>query len=97
MIKISLILTFVDSHSSTDKLARYGISKVEDMGALVMEFSRDHYKDLVEQASDLIQCVDSTGVFVFVNAAWKNALGYSSDDVRTMRLWDIINQNSILH
>ena len=62
-----------------------------------MEFSRDHYKDLVEQASDLIQCVDSTGVFVFVNAAWKNALGYSSDDVRTMRLWDIIHQNSILH
>ena len=53
--------------------------------------SEDRYRDLFENASDLIQSVDMKGRFLYVNSAWKRTLGYSDEEVEQCTLWDIID------
>ncbi len=37
------------------------------------------YKEFVDHARDMIQCVDSEGSFIYVNQAWLTTLGHSVD------------------
>lgn len=67
------------------------------MGKSRLKFSEDHYKELLEQASDLIQSVDNNGKFVYVNRAWKEKLGYTNKEVDSISLWDIIHPESLAH
>jgi PAS domain S-box-containing protein len=53
--------------------------------------SEERYRDLFENATDLIQSVDPSGRFEYVNNAWKNVLGYSEAEVATLTLDDIIH------
>jgi len=53
--------------------------------------SEERYRDLFENATDLIQSVDADGRFQYVNEAWKKALGYSEQDLEDLRLQDIIH------
>ncbi len=53
--------------------------------------SEERYRDLFENATDLIQSAGPDGRFDYVNNAWRDALGYSEDELRTMTMWDIIH------
>ncbi|MBD1919627.1 PAS domain S-box protein [Microcoleus sp. FACHB-831] len=53
--------------------------------------SEERYRDLFENASDLIQSVAADGHFLYVNRAWKETLGYSESEVTTMNMLDIIH------
>jgi PAS domain S-box-containing protein len=53
--------------------------------------SEERYRDLFENASDLIQSCDHKGGFIYVNRAWRETLGYSSAEVAQMQLFDIID------
>ncbi|MFW5780725.1 MAG: PAS domain S-box protein, partial [Bacillota bacterium] len=57
----------------------------------------EHYTDLVENASDLIQCVTPLGEFQYVNNAWKSKLGYSDKEIEKIKLWDVIHPDSMQH
>jgi diguanylate cyclase (GGDEF)-like protein/PAS domain S-box-containing protein len=57
----------------------------------------EHYRDLVDKAKDLIQCVDSNGRFVFVNQGWLSVLKYSSVEIEKLTLWDVIHPDSMEH
>ena len=61
----------------------------EDRQAL--EASEERYRDLFENATDLIQSVDEQGRFQYVNAAWRTALGYQPHEVDHLRLEDVIH------
>ncbi|GAH50359.1 unnamed protein product, partial [marine sediment metagenome] len=39
--------------------------------------SEEQYRNLFENANDLIQAVKPDGHFLYVNTAWRKALGYS--------------------
>ncbi|MBI5017093.1 MAG: PAS domain S-box protein [Deltaproteobacteria bacterium] len=52
--------------------------------------SEERYRDLFENASDLIQSVRPDGSFVFVNRAWTEALGYSPEEVGRLTVFDVI-------
>ena len=51
--------------------------------------SEARYRDLLENASDLIQSVSPDGRFRFVNQAWKRTLGYSDAEIDQLRVWDV--------
>ncbi len=51
----------------------------------------ERYRDLFENATDLIQSVAIDGRFVYVNEAWRKTLGYSEADIADLSLWDIIH------
>lgn len=47
------------------------------------------FRDLFDNATDLIQSVAADGRFIFVNRAWKEALGYNEEDLKNLRVFDI--------
>ncbi len=46
---------------------------------------------LKNNTSDLIHSVTPEGNFLFVNQAWQDTLGYSDEDLKTLRLMDIVD------
>ena len=59
--------------------------------------SEERYRDLFENASDLIQSAAPDGSFIYVNRAWLETLGYSEEEVRNLSLLDIIHPDSLAH
>lgn len=46
---------------------------------------------LKNNTSDLIHSVTPEGNFLFVNKAWQDTLGYSDEDLKTLKLMDIVD------
>ncbi|MUG92990.1 PAS domain S-box protein [Scytonema sp. UIC 10036] len=51
----------------------------------------ERYRDLLENADELIQCVTPYGQFEYVNRAWLKTLGYLEMEVNQLYLFDIIH------
>jgi PAS domain S-box-containing protein len=59
--------------------------------------TEERYRDLFDNANDLIQSVSPEGHFLYVNRAWQKALGYSKKEIANLKVWDIIHPDSIDH
>lgn len=57
--------------------------------------SEERYRDLFENANDLIHSVTHNGDFVYVNRAWQETLGYTEAEICGMKLFDIIHPEQI--
>ncbi len=57
----------------------------------------DRMMEVMDNASDLIQSCDSSGCLLFVNKSWQNVLGYTSDEVIGMSVFDVIHPDSKDH
>lgn len=57
--------------------------------------SEERYRDLFENATDLIQSITADGRFESVNNAWRSALGYNEDELRGLTIWDIIHPDHL--
>lgn len=55
--------------------------------------SEERYRDLFENASDLIQSLDMNGNILFVNKAWKETLGYSEEEIINKNIFDFIHND----
>lgn len=53
--------------------------------------SESRYRDLFENANDLIQMVDPNGSIEFVNRSWKETLGYNDVEINSLTMQDIIH------
>lgn len=51
----------------------------------------------LEHAHDLLQEVSADGRFIYVNRAWKDALGYSNEEIKGLSLFDLIHPDSLSH
>jgi len=60
---------------------------------LALEESMERYSDLVDNASDLIHSVTPDGSFLYVNQAWREALGFREEDIAGLRLMDIVDES----
>ncbi len=59
--------------------------KVEEIGRL-----EEKYRDLIENAPEMIHQLDPSGRFVHVNRTELSKLGYTQDEMLEMSLWDIV-------
>jgi PAS domain S-box-containing protein len=59
--------------------------------------SEERYRDLFENASDLIQSSGPDGKLIYANRAWCEALGYTEDEVPSLSIFDIIHPTSRQH
>ena len=59
--------------------------------------SEDRFRDLFENANDLIQSVDPRGRFQFVNKKWLQTLGYTKGELADLSLKDILRPDQIPH
>ena len=65
--------------------------------AVALQESQERYHDLFENANDLIQSVALDGHFVYVNKAWREALGYNEAEIHHLSLFDIISPEYQAH
>jgi sigma-B regulation protein RsbU (phosphoserine phosphatase) len=64
----------------------------------VVEVQREteqRYREIIENAHDIIQSTRPDGTLAFVNQAWHDALGYTKDDLLSLNLFDIIHPDSL--
>jgi PAS domain S-box-containing protein len=59
--------------------------------------SEERYRDLFENARELIQVVSPDGGLLYVNRAWRETLGYKDEDVGRLSLFQVIHPNSQGH
>ncbi|GAB4482552.1 MAG: hypothetical protein Kow0088_25510 [Anaerolineales bacterium] len=52
--------------------------------------SEAHFRELFENASDLIQSVALDGQILYANRAWREAMGYTEEETRHLHLADIL-------
>lgn len=62
-----------------------------------LQESEEHYRDLFENAEEMIQTADLEGNILYVNQAWLRKLEYESSDVSSMTIWDIVHSDSQDH
>ncbi|MCX6664702.1 MAG: PAS domain S-box protein [Euryarchaeota archaeon] len=59
--------------------------------------NEEKFRLLFENTYDLIQSVDEQGKFIDVNPRWLETLEYSRDEVKKLRLTDIVRKDQISH
>jgi len=62
-----------------------------------LQESEAKYRDLFENAGDLIQSIAPDGSFIYVNPSWKQALGYNDQETGDLSVFDIIHPDSQAH
>ncbi len=62
-----------------------------------LSLSLEEYRDLCNNATDLIQSVIPNGHFKYVNNTWLRVLGYTRREVAKMTIFDIIHSDEIEH
>ena len=62
-----------------------------------LEESEQHYRDLFENAEEMIQTADPEGNILYANPAWQKRLGYRSSEISSMTIWDVIHPDSLEH
>ncbi|HEY9045080.1 MAG TPA: PAS domain S-box protein [Ohtaekwangia sp.] len=58
-----------------------------------LEIRERQYRELVEDAPDLIYELDPNGNFVFVNPVMERISGYSKDELLQMKYWELVHPN----
>jgi|GEM_PF-902479 len=74
-----------------DTLLKLSLAKEE------LAESEDRFRDLLENANDLIQSVGPDGKFLYVNRAWRETMEYGPDEIPGLNLFDIIDPSSMEH
>ncbi len=59
----------------------------------VLRESEERYRDLFDNASDMIQSVGPDGRFLYTNNAWRKALGYTEEDLARLTLFDVMAES----
>ena len=57
----------------------------------------ERYRDIFDNTSDLIQCLGPDGRFLYTNRAWRETLGYSEEEVRSLTLDDVLHPDCRQH
>lgn len=59
--------------------------------------SEERYRDLFENASDLIQSVRADGRYEYVNRKWRETLGYSDQEIESLSFMEVIHPDERQH
>lgn len=67
------------------------------LAELELRESEERYRDLFENASDLIQSIGIDGKIIYVNKSWKQTLGYEDNDLQDKNIFDFIHPDGKEH
>jgi two-component system cell cycle sensor histidine kinase/response regulator CckA len=93
-------LEAVGSNLLTDATIRGIVLNARDVSErkradLALRDSEERYRDLFDNASDLVCTARPDGSLLYVNKAWQRGLGYGEDEIGQMRLQDIVHPDSL--
>jgi len=58
--------------------------------------SEERYVDIFDNTNDLIQCLGPDGSFLYTNRTWREVMGYSEEELRSLTLLDVLHPDSAL-
>jgi len=62
-----------------------------------LQESEARYRDLLENANDLVQSVGANGRFQYVNRRWIDRLGYTFEEAQQMYFWQVLRPDQVGH
>ena len=62
-----------------------------------LKFSEKHYREIFDNASDMIQSIDLNGKIIYVNEAWRKTLGYTKSECIGKNITEFIHPEYINH
>ncbi|OGJ21294.1 hypothetical protein A3K73_05575 [Candidatus Pacearchaeota archaeon RBG_13_36_9] len=62
-----------------------------------IKYTEKEYKEILDNANDLIQSVDKDCNFIYVNKKWKEIMGYSEEDIKSLSLLNILKSDQKTH
>jgi PAS domain S-box-containing protein len=68
---------------------------MQQIGKNILPGDPEVWRELFENANELIQSVDENGRFLYVNKKWQSVLGYSAEEANGMTFPDIIHQDHL--
>lgn len=77
--------------------ARAGAELERQTAEEALRESEERYRNLVENAHDMIQSVDPAGRLLFVNRAWLDTMGYQEQEVSSLTLFQLFHPESADH
>ncbi|GAB4023792.1 PAS domain S-box protein [Spirosoma koreense] len=86
----SVIVNESDGHVSSFTVIGEDVTNKRRV-ASALSNTNAQLQDLVDNTSDLIQLLTLDGKFIFVNRAWREALGYSSEEISALNLRDVLH------
>ena len=86
----SVIKNGIDGHVSSFTVIGEDVTNKRRV-ASALSNTNAQLQDLVDNTSDLIQLLTLDGKFIFVNRAWREALGYSSEEITALTLSDVLH------
>jgi PAS domain S-box-containing protein len=61
------------------------------------ENNNDLYRNLIELSNELVHVLNPSGQILFANTAWKKALGYTDEDIKTLNFVDVLEKGTVNH
>ena len=82
----------LNAKGNVNKIIEYSleITKLKKIEEAHRE-TEQRYREIIENAHDIIQSTMPDGTLAFVNQAWHKALGYTNTDLQSLNLFDIIH------
>lgn len=77
-------------YSHSYQIAARTIKNLHEQEARKLKESEESYKDLFDNAMDLIDIAASDGSIMYVNRAWQQALGYSEEELKGTSIYDLV-------
>jgi len=74
---------------------RYAVHRKSTEDAL--RASEALYREFLENAMDLVQCVGPDGRYLYVNRTWRETLGYSADEVTALTVAEVVHPDDLEH
>ncbi len=75
-------------------LSERAIIRERTQAQIALQQSEEKYRDLLENANDLIHSYLPDGRILYANRTWKTTLGYTDDEVAKLKINDVIHPDS---
>ncbi len=82
------------SPKSEHFVAVFDVISERKLAEEILRASEERFQDVFDNTSDLIQCVAPDGAIIYTNRAWREALGYTQQEVESLSLFDILHPDS---
>lgn len=89
-IPTEILVELEDYYKEAQLLSLNALQSIQKQQQLQLEESEARYRELFDNASDLIHMVSPEGNLMYVNNAWKRTLGYSEKEIKGLNVYDLV-------
>jgi PAS domain S-box-containing protein len=91
-VATEIMLELERYYTKSHELASRTMQQIQDQDARKLHESEERYKDIFDNAGDMIHIAQPGGEIMYVNNAWMNALGYSLDELRGKPIYALVTE-----